>query len=102
APDNQSPSSGVFHVPLDAGGSAQSAFVTSDNQVTIIVPEGAFASTPGQIEVTLTVDPLDPATLASPGKQLTVFGNAYRFRAAYQPSGDKAPLKLPLDVILLY
>jgi hypothetical protein len=102
APDNQAPSSGVFHVPLDAGGSAQSAFVTSDNQVTIIVPEGAFVSKPGQIEVTLIVDPLDPATLASPGAGLTIFGNAYRFRAAYQPSGDKAPLKLPLDVILLY
>jgi hypothetical protein len=102
APNNQPPSSGVFHVPLDAGGSAQSAFVTSDNQVTIIVPQGAFASRPGQIEVTLTVDPLDPAALASPGKQLTIFGNAYRFRAAYQPSGDKPPLKLPLDVIMLY
>jgi hypothetical protein len=102
APDNVPPSSGVFHVPLEAGGSAQTAFVTSDNQVTLIVPEGAFAARTGQIEVTLDVDPLDPATLASPGKHLTIFGNAYRFRATYQPSGDKAPLKAPLDVIMLY
>ena len=31
-----------------------------------------------------------------------VFGNAYRFTATYQPSGEKAPLQSPLDVILLY
>jgi hypothetical protein len=102
AATNQPPSSGVFHVPLKVGGSAQTAFVTSDNQVTVIVPEGAFAARPGQIEVILKVDPIDPATLSSPGKGLTVFGNAYRFAATYQPSGDRATLESPLDVIMLY
>jgi len=102
AATNQPPSSGVFHVPLKVGGSAQTAFVTSDNQVTVIVPGGAFAARPGQIEVILKVDPIDPATLSSPGKGLKVFGNAYRFTATYQPLGDRATLQSPLDVIMLY
>jgi hypothetical protein len=102
ASGNQPPSSGVFHVPLGAGGSTARTFVTSDNQITIVVPQGAYADEPGQIEVTLKVDPLDPATLAPPGADLTIFGNAYRLQTTYQPSGSKAPLELPLDAILLY
>lgn len=102
APGNQPPSSGVFPVPLDAGGSRSEVFVTSDNQVTVVAPKGAFDKRPGQIEVALKVTPLDPATLSSPGSQLTIFGNAYRLQATYQPSGDEATLALPLDVILLY
>jgi hypothetical protein len=102
APDNEPPSSGAFHVPLTANGSRPKVFFTSDAQTTVVVPKDAFDKRPGQIEVTLDVDPLDPATLASPGKDLTIFGNAYRLRATYRPSGDDAALKLPLDVILLY
>ena len=33
---------------------------------------------------------------------MTIFGNAYRLQATYQPSGDRVDLKLPLDAILLY
>lgn len=99
---NQPPSSGVFHVPLDANGSRPEVLVTSDNQVTVIVPAGSFDLSAGQIEVKLSVDPVDPATLSPPGPQLTVFGNAYRMRATYQPSGETAPLATPLDVVLVY
>ena len=56
----------------------------------------------GQIEVRLSVTPLDPAKLSSPGEALTIFGNAYRLKATYQPSGAAASLAVPLDVILLY
>jgi hypothetical protein len=102
AATNVPPTSGVFHVALGADGSKADSFVTSDNQVTVIVPGGAFAGAPGQIEVILKVDPVDPTTLSSPGDGLTIFGNAYRLRATYQPSGDDAPLKLPMDAILVY
>jgi hypothetical protein len=102
ASTNQPPSSGVFHVPLDANGSRPEVFVTSDNQITIVVPKGAFHLKAGQIEVTLSADPVDPGTLSPPGGGLSVFGNAYRLRAAYRPSGDPATLASPLDVILLY
>ena len=102
APTNQQPSSGVFHVPLDANGSRPEVFVTSDNQVTVVVPAKAFDLKAGQIEVTLSVTPLDPAKLSSPGKALTIFGNAYRLKAAYQPSGDPVSLASPLDLVLIY
>ncbi|MEO8422970.1 MAG: hypothetical protein ABI595_03550 [Actinomycetota bacterium] len=102
ASGNEAPSSGVFHVPLSGDGSRPEVFVTSDNQLTVVVPKDAFESRPAQVEVTLTVDPLDPGTLASPGGGLTIFGNAYRLQTTYEPSGDEAPLALPLDVILLY
>ncbi len=102
AATNQPPSSGVFHVPLDPNGSRPEVFVTSDNQITIVVPQGAFPLKAGQIEIVLKVTPLDPATLASPGANVSVFGNAYRLQATYQPSGARVDLKLPLDAILLY
>ena len=102
APTNQPPATGEFHIRLDPKGSRPEVFVTSDNQVTVVVPSKAFADEEGQIEVLLSVDPVDPATLASPGKDVTVFGNAYQLTATYQPSGDPAPLALPMDLILLY
>jgi hypothetical protein len=99
---NQKPSSGVFHVPLDANGSRPEVFPTSDGQVTVIVPKRAFDLKAGQIEVTLLVIPLDPAKLSSPGEKLTIFGNAYRVKAVYQPSGASASLASPLDLVLIY
>jgi hypothetical protein len=99
---NQPPSSGVFHIPMDPAGSRAEVFVTSDNQVTVVVPKGAFEPRAGQVEVALSVNPLDPATLGSPGEDLTIFGNAYRLQAVYRPSDDAAALALPLDVVLLY
>jgi hypothetical protein len=99
---NQPPSSGVFQVPLDKNGSRPEVFVTSDNQVTIIVPASTFDLRPGQTKVSLSVDPIDPATLSPVGEQLTVFGNAYRIHAEYEPSGDTAPPATPLDVVLVY
>ncbi len=102
AATNQPPSSGVFPIPLDPNGSRPATPVTSDNQVTVIVPQGAFAKKAGQIEVSLKIDPVDPATLGSPGAGVTIFGNAYRLDATYQPSGDRAKLVLPLDAVLIY
>jgi hypothetical protein len=99
---NQPPSSGVFPITLDPNGSRPATPVTSDNQVTLIVTQGAFATKPGQTEVTLTIDPVDPATLGSPGADLTIFGNAYRLEATYQPSGKPAKLVHPLDAVLMY
>jgi hypothetical protein len=102
ASTNQPPSSGVFHVPLDANGSRPEVFVTSDNQITIIVPAKVFALEAGQIEVTLSVKPVDPAKLSPPGSGLSAFGNAYELTAAYQPSGVSVDLSLPIEIVLVY
>jgi hypothetical protein len=102
AAGNELPSSGLFHIPLDPNGSRAEAFVTSDNQVTVVVPQGAIAKKAGQTEVRLTIDPVDPATLGPPGAGMTIFGNAYWLDATYQPSGDRAKLVFPLDAVLIY
>ena len=89
AATNQTPSSGVFHVALGPVASEAQVFVTSDNQVTVVVPQGCVRRRrPGRSRSTLTVDPVDPATLAPPGSGVTIFGNAYRFRRRTGPSGD--------------
>jgi hypothetical protein len=103
AATNQPPSRGRFDVTLGDGGSEASTFVLSDNQVTLILPEGAFAARAAQVEVRLRVDPVDPATLGPPPAGQTVFGNAYRLSARYVPSSEPVgALRAPIDAFLVY
>jgi hypothetical protein len=103
ADGNVPPSAGVFRVELGPGGSKPATFVTSDNQVTLIVPADAIGPRAGARAVEVRVDPLDPSTLPSPGGDLRVFGNAYRIRAVYRPSGGPVrALRERLQVILVY
>jgi hypothetical protein len=103
AATNQPPSSGRFDVTLGPQGSEPATFVLSDNQGTFILPEGVFRSKAGEIQVRLRVDPVDPATLGPPPSGMTVFGNAYRLRASYQPSGEPVQeLRAPIDAYLVY
>jgi hypothetical protein len=103
AATNQPPSSGRFDVTLGAQGSEPATFVLSDNQATFILPGGVFASKAGQVQVRLRVDPVDPATLGPPPSGMTVFGNAYRLRASYRPSGEPVQeLLAPIDAYLVY
>jgi hypothetical protein len=103
AATNQPPSRGRFDVPLGDGGSEARTFVLSDNQVTLILPEGVFAAKAAQIQVRLRVDPVDPATLGPPPAGQTLFGNAYRLSARYVPSGEPVEgLRAPIDAYLVY
>jgi hypothetical protein len=103
AAENQPPSGGRFDVALSNAGSEAATFVLSDNQMTLIVPEGTFASASGQFQVRLTVRPVDPATLGAPPGGLLSFGNAYRLRATYVPSGAPvAGLAGPIEAFLIY
>jgi hypothetical protein len=62
-----------------------------------------FASKVGQIQVRLRVDPVDPAKLGAAPDGLTVFGNAYRLRATYEPGGRAVDeLLVPIDAYLVY
>jgi hypothetical protein len=79
---------GRFLLELTAQGSQLSAFSTSDGHLNLILSQGAVPFRAGQIEVVVTVEPLDPARLAAPAGML-VAGNAYRIQAAYRPSGRK-------------
>ena len=76
-------------------------FTTGDAQVTLIFPEGSFASAGGQRSVKVTVEPL-PSSIAHPDDPLTVVGNVYLIEATYEPSGDDAALARIATVVLVY
>ena len=103
AADNQPPSSGEFTLPLDGDGVRGEVLITSDNQVTVIVADGAVGPRPGETSVRLSVEPLDAATLPPPAGGLETFGNAYSLSATYEPSGTPVEkLGGEIDLILLY
>ncbi len=103
AADNQPPSAGAFELELTADGVRGAVLITSDDQVTAIVPDGAIGAHDDDDAVTLRIDPVDPATLAPVPDDLEVQGNAYVISATYEPSGVEVPrFEQPIDVILLY
>jgi hypothetical protein len=101
AATNQKPTPGRFVVKLGNAGSETSVFTTGDAQVTLIFPEGSFASALGQRSVKVAVEPL-PSSIAHPDDPLTVVGNAYLVEATYEPSGDDAALARVATVVLVY
>jgi len=52
-----------------------------------LLANGAFAATPGETAVRVSMDPLDPRTLGPAPSGLTLVGNAYLVAARYEPSG---------------
>jgi hypothetical protein len=103
AADNQPPSSGDFTLELGPEGVRGQVLITSDNQVTVVVVDGAIGPREGEQSVTLSVEPLDAATLPPPGGDLETFGNAYALTASYEPSGTTVKkLGGEIDLILLY
>jgi hypothetical protein len=100
---NEPPTAGRFTLALDASGAAGGAFTTPDAQVTIIVPNDAIAPSTGQRSVSITIEPLDPATLGRAPRSLVVLGNAVRVEATYEPGGDPVKELLePIEVVLTY
>jgi hypothetical protein len=89
AAGNKPPASTRFTLELTADGSRLGAFSTSDGQVNLVLSQGAIPPRPGQTDVEVAVDPIDPATLGPPPSGLVVAGNAYRIQASYRPSGHK-------------
>jgi hypothetical protein len=86
AAGNKPPASLRASVKLTATGSQIGAFATSDGQVNLVLSEGAVPARAGQTSVAVSIDPVDPATLAPAPPGLIVAGNAYRIHAAYRPS----------------
>jgi hypothetical protein len=102
ADGNQPPAVGTFEIRLAAGGSEPGVFITTDNQVTVVVDRGQFPPRERDRSVRLTVTPLDPATLGALPGELTAFGNALELRATYEPSGKPARVAEPLRFIAVY
>jgi hypothetical protein len=89
AASNKPPASLRASVKLTATGSQIGAFATSDGQINLVLSEGAVPAQAGQTSVAVSIDPVDPATLAPAPPGLLVAGNAYRIQAAYRPSSAR-------------
>lgn len=103
ASTNQPPSSLTGVLTLTPKGVKGISFVSSDSQITLIVPEGGIAAHAADTSVRIVATPRDPTTLAPIGGGLVAFGNAYEIHATYLPSKtDVTTLRDPIDVVLIY
>jgi hypothetical protein len=104
ASTNQQPSSCVCTLKLGPNGVLGFVLITSDNQVTVVVDDGAIGPHPGDTTVRFLIQPEDPATFSPPpGTGVVTFGNAVKLSATYEPSGTPVEhLDKPLDVILAH
>jgi hypothetical protein len=104
ASTNRKPSGGTLPpLQLGSGGAIGQALLTTDDQVTLVVPDGAIRAHGGDRQVTFVITPVCPTSLGAPGQGLVSFGNAYRLSATYEPSGVMVrSIKTPLQAILLY
>ncbi|HWD08505.1 MAG TPA: hypothetical protein VHA57_05350 [Actinomycetota bacterium] len=102
APENTPPDSLSAGVPLTPGGSPAKDVVTGDGQVLVQLPQGVFATMPGQTSVRIEITPVNPATVPALPPRITVQGNVYRITTAYEPSGATATAVSPFGVQLRY
>jgi hypothetical protein len=102
AATNKQPTPLSLQVELKNKGSATAVPTSDDAQVTLILPEGAFAAAEGQKSVNVTIEPIGPSTLSPPDAPLHIIGNVYALGATYAPSGNKAKLQVLSTVVLVY
>ena len=103
AATNKPPASGDFTVKMGGNGSRPDTLSTADAQVTLILPAGAFAPSPGARAVGVKVEPLDPSTAGSIPRPETPQGNLYRITATYLPSNDPiGTFGKPLETVVEY
>jgi len=103
ASTNVEPSSLTKKLPLTPNGNRGASLVSSDSQITVVLPTGAIGARAGDSAVRIDLTPGDPAKLAPLGGGLDAFGNSYRIEATYLPSGTEVRgLGAQIDVILVY
>jgi hypothetical protein len=102
AATNKQPADLSVDVALGTNGSKTSVPTTDDAQVSLILPQGAFANAEGQRSVVVTIDPVAPSTVSAAQPPLHILGNVYELAATYAPSGKKAPLQVLSTVVLVY
>ncbi len=101
AAGNTKPKPASVDVALKPDGSAAAVVNTPDAQALLNLPQGAVAPHGADTKVTVTIVPLDPATLAPPPSPLNADGNAYRITLKYGPSGAVVgPLAKPGNIVL--
>jgi hypothetical protein len=90
AASNVKPKAGTTDLTLT--GPRQPQFASSpDGQCLLSVPAAAFSPHDGDTKITVTVTPVDVATLGPLPQGVAADGNAYRIDLAYQPSKTQLP-----------
>jgi hypothetical protein len=102
ASTNLAPAPGNFRVELANRGSETAVLTTTDAQVTLILPEGAFPPTRGTRAVEVSIQPLAASAVDPPPPPLEIVGNVYRLEATEVPSGVPAELAAEARVVLTY
>jgi hypothetical protein len=87
AAGNKKPAGVLSSVAMSPSGSEVSAISTGDGQANLVLDANAVAPSPGQRQVEVKIDPIDPAKLAGAPANLVLAGNAYQVQLTYQPSG---------------
>jgi hypothetical protein len=102
AAQNRPPAAAEARVRLGASGSEVTAISTGDGQASLVLEANAIPTSKGATEVAVSINPVDPATLAPAPQGLVLAGNAYRIRLTYRPSGAPARLTGRATVVLVY
>jgi hypothetical protein len=104
APTNEPPETETFRVPLGPDGSPSNVITMSDAQVSLILPEGAFAAAEDQRAVEVTIEPLASSAVGPADEPNRIVGNVYLLEASYLPSREPARLSADGEarVVLIY
>jgi hypothetical protein len=102
AAGNKPPAAARAVVRLTASGSEVSAISTGDGQASVVLEANALPASPGQREVVVSIEPVDPAAVAPAPAGLVFAGNAYRIRFTYRPSGKAARLSGRATAVLAF
>jgi len=85
---NVKPRANDSPVSLGPTGSPQAGAASTDGQILLNLPEGAFPPHLPDDKVIVRLTPIDPAKLARPPDELRSNGNAYKVEFSNQPSGQ--------------
>ncbi|MHB8513144.1 MAG: hypothetical protein ACYDCC_13315 [Actinomycetota bacterium] len=88
--NNVPPTQGDGVIAMGPKGSEPGTVSTDDGQAVMTFFRGSFEAKKGQTKVHVHITPVDPATLGPPPQGLFYDGNAYKFTATYEPSGQPA------------
>jgi hypothetical protein len=98
--DNKPPSPGTGTIPLTSAGAAGSV-TTPDGQCQVLFDSSSVPLVAGQTSVSVSMSPIDPATVGAAPAGFSYDSNAYTITAAYEPSGQ-AISTLNVTVVLTY
>lgn len=101
ARDNQPPERGEGTLPLTAG-SPPGSMTTGDGQASVIFEENVVLPAGTESAVRVSIDPLDPATVAAAPPGTRFDSNAYRINARYAASRTPLMMRAPATVVLRY